>query len=110
LNEGTLFLATLGAIAWFWHTGRTAHERVLEIGRVVCRDLDVQLLDDTVALHRFALRWRRHGIVARRIYGFEFSADGSARSSGEIALEGLKLDWVQIEHPDGSYFIDIPGR
>lgn len=103
-------LFSLSGIAWFWHTSRTAYEKVLEISNVVCTDLNVQRLDDGVALRRFRLRWTRNGPTLVRIYNFEFSSDGADRHGGEIALVGLRLDWVRIEHPDGDYFIDVPAR
>jgi hypothetical protein len=108
MSEGTHILLLLGAIAWIWHNSRTAHEKVLEISREVCRDLNVQRLDDTVALRRLRLGWTRQGPTLRRVYGFEFSSDGANRCGGEIALLGMGLDWVRIDHPDGHYFIDIP--
>ena len=108
MNEGWLFLTALGLIAWIWHSGRQAHERVVRIARTVCRELDVQLLDDTVALRRIRMHRRRHGLELTRTYRFEFSADGSGRDSGEVTLNGLRLEWVRIEHPDGDYFVEIP--
>lgn len=110
MSEGTYILLLLGAVAWFWHASRTAHEKVLEISQAVCRDLKVQRLDDTVALHRFRLGWTRQGPSLRRVYGFEFSTDGIDRCGGEIALLGMSLDWVRIDHPEGRYFIDIPSN
>ena len=107
MNEGWLFLAGLGLIAWVWHSGLKAHERVVTIARTVCRELNVQLLDDTVALRRLRLHWRRHGFELSRTYRFEFSADGTGRDSAEVALNGLRLEWVRIEHPDGDYFVEI---
>lgn len=108
MSEGVSLLSLLAAIGWFWHTSRGAHERVLEISRVVCAELDVQRLDDSVALRRFRLGWIPQGPTFRRYYVFEFSRNGADRRSGEIALVGLRLDWVRIEHPDGDYFFDIP--
>lgn len=108
MSEGWWFLAALGLAAWAWHSSRAAHERVVVIARTVCRDLNVQLLDDTVALKRLRVHWRRHGFELSRTYGFEFSADGSGRNSGDVALNGLRLEWVRIEHPDGDYFVEIP--
>ena len=103
-----LLLALVGACALVWHNGRTAHEKVLAVSRTVCADLRVQRLDDTVALRRIGVAWTRDGPVLRRVYRFEFSTDGVARNSGEIALVGLRLDWVRVDHPDGNYFIDVP--
>jgi len=110
MNEGTYILLLLGSIAWFWHTSRTAHEKVLDISKAVCKELKVQRLDDGVALRRLRLRWTRNGPYLVRVYQFEFSSDGADRHGGEIALVGLNLDWVRIEHPDGHYFVDIPAK
>lgn len=110
MSEGTAILFLLGSIAWLWHTSRTAHEKVLEISQAVCRELKVQRLDDTVALRRLRLGWTRQGPSLRRVYAFEFSSDGVDRCSGEIALLGLHLDWIRIDHPQGHYFVDIPSN
>ncbi len=103
-----MFLAALGLLAWAWHGNRTAHERVVTIARTVCRDLNVQLLDDTVVLRRLRVYWRRHGFELVRTYRFEFSTDGTRRDAGDVALNGMRLEWVRIEHPDGDYFVEIP--
>jgi len=108
VGEGPYLLFLLGGVGWLWHANRTAHERVLEISKTVCRELKVQRLDDTVALRRFRLSWTGQGPSLRRVYGFEFSSDGSDRCRGEIALEGTSLDWVRIDHPNGHYFVEIP--
>ena len=108
MGDGIYILFLLGGAAWFWHTSRTAHEKVLEISQTVCRKLGVQHLDDTVALRRFQLSWTRRGPSLRRVYGFEFSSDGADRCDGEIALQGMSLDWVRIDHPEGHYFIENP--
>ena len=110
MNEGTYILVLLGGIVWFWHASRTAYERVLEISNVVCKELRVQRLDDGVSLRRFRFRWTPNGLNIVRVYCFEFSSDGIHRHGGEIALVGLSLDWVRIEHPDGTYFVDVPGN
>ena len=107
MNDGTLLLLSLCGIAWFWHASRKAHEKALEISKVVCTDLKVQRLDEGVALRQFKLHWSRHGLELVRVYSFEFSSDGVNRCRGEISLIGLSLTWVRIEHPDGDYFIDV---
>lgn len=107
MNREIVILLMLGAIAWLWHNSRTVHEKVLGISRKVCREINVQLLDDTVCLRRFGLTWVRQRPAVRRIYGFEFSGNGVDRNSGEIGLIGLRLDWVRINHPDGDYYMDL---
>lgn len=107
MGDGTYLLFLLAGVAWLWHTSRAAHEKVLKISQVVCRDLNVQRLDDTVALRRFRPAWSRQGPCLRRLYRFEFSSDGGNRCAGEIALIGPVLEWVRIDHPAGHYFVDI---
>ena len=106
-----LTLSALIAIAlacWFWSDSLRARERVLVACRQACGQLEVQLLDQTVVLSRLRLvrdpRGRWH---FRRLYKFEFSTDGAQRYQGRAALTGPVMQYVHLDHPDGSTFLQL---
>jgi hypothetical protein len=96
-----LFLA-LGAAAGFWADSMRARETALRRVRTLCREMGLQLLDDTV---RFAsLRPCRGGdgrLHLCRRYRFEFSIHAVDRHEGEVALQGRRVLSVRLEHPEG---------
>ena len=106
MNDAFGLLFLLGSISWLWHSSRNAHEQVLRVVRQVCEKIDVQLLDDSIALHRLRPAFIRQGPSIRRVYSFEFSSDGVDRCAGKLSLIGMHLEWIRIEHPSGAYFVD----
>jgi len=104
-----VFGAALVGALWWWAV--EARDRVNLVCREVCRDLDVQRLDETVSLRRLRLARDGHGVLAiERVFGFEFSVNGADRHPGEICLRGVLPRWVHLDHPDGPIHIDVPGR
>ncbi len=100
---GTLLsLLMLGLLVWFWVDSLRAREAALRRCNALCRELDVQLLDQTVRLARLRpardgsgrLRWRRR-------YIFEFSVEGHERYPGEIVLLGTVVESMRMDHPAG---------
>lgn len=92
-----------GAVLWFWNDTLKARENMLHRCRVLLRDMDMQLLDQTVAIHRFG--WRRNAserLVIYRTYHFEFSTNGQDRWLGRATLLGRTLDTLQIDTPEGT--------
>ena len=52
----------------------------------------LQLLDETVAIHRLSLRRDGNGVLRlSRIYDFEYSDTGNDRTSGSIVLLGKRV-------------------
>jgi len=91
-------LLLLAAAGWFWQQALRSKEIARSAGKLACERVGVQLLDDTVELTR--LRWRRDpaGVLrAYRHYRFEFTADGSHRFRGELALLGRRVLFVELE-------------
>lgn len=88
LTLGNLFvLMVLAAIvAWIWH-GHGLRERALERAKQHCAKLDLELLDDNVALRRIAfLKDAKGRRRPARVYGFEFTVTGEHRYPGTLTL------------------------
>jgi hypothetical protein len=105
----TLWVLLIIAVAcWFWSDSLAARERVLRAARLTCAQVQVQLLDQTVALARLELGRDQHGRRhLRRLYAFEFSTDGAQRFHGQAALLGKVVHYVHLDHPDGSTFVQM---
>lgn len=93
-----LLLLALGALVWFWFDGLSALEIARNAGQQVCRNANVQFLDDTVASTGLALVRNEYGRrVLRRAYRFEFSETGNSRLEGEVVLLGSRIKSVTME-------------
>ena len=99
-----------GFVIGLWWWTMQAHDRVDMISREVCKDLDVQRLDEAVALRRVGLAHTADGMRLERVFRFEFSVNGADRRHGEICLHGNWPYWVHLDHPDGDIHIDLSAR
>ncbi|WP_323844881.1 DUF3301 domain-containing protein [Microbulbifer magnicolonia] len=90
-----LFLLGLGG--WYFWAGMAAKEQVRRAATDHCRQLGVQLLDDTVALARTRLKRDGRGQVRlQRSYEFEFTSTGEHRYSGIAVLHGRRITQIQL--------------
>ena len=97
-----LTVFALGVVVWFWSDSLRAREQALRVCAAACRQTDVQLLDQTVAVYRLGVgRDGRGRLRLRRFYGFEFSMDGADRYRGHAVLLGHALELLQMDHPHG---------
>ncbi|MET0050978.1 MAG: DUF3301 domain-containing protein [Candidatus Thiodiazotropha sp.] len=107
MNYTTLnLLLLLMLIIGFWRDSLRVREIALQIGRRACLSHGVQLLDQTVALHRVGLRWTPAGPRIRRVYAFDYSLEGSGRRTGYLVMVGntntsLHLDLPKLPEQDG---------
>ena len=100
MDTTLLILILLGAGLYAWSRARDAAEVARRYGIEACQRAGVQLLDHSVALTRLSLRrgeTGRLGIV--RQFRFDYSREGSDRSSGALALHGLNLLWITAPEP-----------
>ena len=101
--ENLLLLGLLGLGLWFWIDSMNARERAVAAAIRACREIDVQFLDQTVSLESMKPTRNRQGhLVWRRIYGFEFSAQGVERRHGRAILRGRVLEQVQLDQDEGT--------
>lgn len=91
-----LIVALVGFCAWWWQE-RLLHERAVVLARAACKRYDVQLLDQTVALHR-----RRPLRIEGRMrlthhYRFEFAVDGVERRIGTVEFVAGNVKEVSLD-------------
>ncbi|MGH8283285.1 MAG: DUF3301 domain-containing protein [Gammaproteobacteria bacterium] len=99
---GILALIVLAAFGWFWNDSLQARERMTETCARICGEMQLQFLDETVALARLRLtRAANGGLAWRRLYVFEFSESGSDRWKGRALLMGRRVESVQLDNPQG---------
>jgi len=93
-----LLLLVLAALGWFWFDSLSALEIARNAGKQICRNANVQFLDDTVARTGLALVRDTFGRRRlRRTYRFEFSETGNSRLEGQVILLGSRIESVTME-------------
>lgn len=107
MREGLFLLLALGVFAALWQWSARGRERVLAVSARVCEEMNMQRLDDSVALCGLRLV-RQPGWAVERRYEFEFSPDGVERRRGQVFLSGMVLDRVHLDLPSGPLIVDIP--
>lgn len=85
-----LFLiALLVSGVLYWWDAMYTYELVLQRCQHLCRNADLQLLDNTVTRQRIWLgRSPTGGLQIRRIYSFDYSDDNESRRQGYIVTLG----------------------
>lgn len=95
-----LLLIAFGFGAFLWSEARRAAEQARALGSEACRRAGVQLLDQSVSLHRVAVRRGESGwLQLLREYRFDYSRDGIDRLRGSLALQGGRLLWITSPEP-----------
>ncbi len=91
-----LVLIGMGALYW-WQSG-LFKGRARQLATEHCRQLDLQLLDQSMVITGFwPIRNSTGILVFRRRYQFEFSSTGDRRYRGELILEGMVLKSINLE-------------
>ena len=103
-NIGILVaLISLGLLVWFWADSLRARELALRASALACQRINMQLLDETVALRRLSVARNAEGrAMWRRTYRFEYTLDGSQRLRGSVIIRGRSVESVAIQSPDGA--------
>ena len=97
----TLFaLIALLVIVLFWTDSARAREFATALVDELCRRRGLQLLDGTVALARLGVRRTPGGLRFRRMFRFDYSAEGVGRQVGYLLLLGTEVENVIFETPE----------
>ena len=94
-NMFVLLVLATGA-AWLWHN-HGMRERALERVKQHCNKLDIELLDENVALKKIGFiadaKGRRR---LARVYNFEFTVTGDQRHAGTITQFGAHSAKIEL--------------
>ena len=94
-NMFVLMLLATGA-AWLWHN-HGLRERALERVKQHCKNLDIELLDENVALKKIGLIPDANGNKRlARVYNFEFTVTGDQRHAGVDGCLGLADGHIEL--------------
>ena len=94
-----LILALLAGLGYLWWSGMKVRELAIKHARVHCRQLDLQFLDQTVALAHITLSRNDHGQRRiRRTYRFDCTIDGTHRDEGDIVMCGNELISIYLPY------------
>ena len=104
--EVWLPLLSCMAVAATWYHVLRLRERAILHARRLCERHGLQLLDDSVALHRLRVNWRRGPWHAVREYRFDTSLGGHDRQTASITLVGDRI--VGASLPRRDEFTDAP--
>jgi len=102
MNTIIVLLIVVGLV-YFWLDSIKSKENAMIYAASACRDINVQLLDQTVSLTALNLARNRQGRLAfQRIYRFDFSIYGNERREGRVMLKGHKIEQIQLDYEDGT--------
>lgn len=101
-----LCLAAIACMVWFWADSARAREQMLGRCRQLCKEMNVQLLDDTAGLAKLGLGRSAQGhLELRRWFTFEYSINGADRWRGTAETRGRSIESIHMEHPDGAVIV-----
>lgn len=83
---------------WYWLSAREIKDVALQAVKAYCKEVDVELLDESVVLRGFWFKRNRQGrLKLWRSYIFEFSSTGDDRYKGKVILLGNNTESIQLE-------------
>ncbi|MGH8234725.1 MAG: DUF3301 domain-containing protein [Rhodanobacteraceae bacterium] len=103
--EAWLPLLGFAVIGWSWYHVLRLRERAVSHARQLCERHGLQLLDDSVSLHRLRANWRNGSLQVLREYRFDTSLDGHDRQGACITMRGDRV--VSANMPEREPFSGI---
>jgi hypothetical protein len=100
--ESWLALLAIASLVATWHHVLRLRERATTHARRICQEHGVQLLDDSVALHRLRFGWRRGVLQVTREYRFDTSRDGHDRNSASMTVLGDRIVGTHLPVPEST--------
>ena len=83
---------------WYWNNAQQVKEIAHHAVKRYCLKLDLQMLDDYVALNAFWLKRNDQGkLQLWRSFVFEFTSTGEDRYNGRIIMLGRVIEAIQLE-------------
>jgi len=85
-------------LIWFWLDSMKINETARRIGAKICKNNNVQFLDETVHLSSMRFGKNSYGqLKLLRKYKFEFTNSEYHRYNGELVLAGHQLQTSQMD-------------
>jgi hypothetical protein len=101
--ELVIILALLGAALWFWFDSLAAREIAIRAGSRACSELNLQFLDQSVAVARLGAGRNPYGqLQLRRVFTFDYSSDGADRWRGRVVVLGRYVESITLDHHGGT--------
>jgi Protein of unknown function (DUF3301) len=93
-----IWCTAIAALISFWWQGDKVKSIAMSHVYKVCKDQNLQLLDQTMVLKGvWPVRDKEGTLRIRRRYNFEFTSTGEARSQGTAELHGLRLSNLHLD-------------
>lgn|SRR5690606_21948122 len=93
-----LWLGVLALVIFYWRRALLSKDIAFAAAQRHCREMDVQMLDQSVYLRRLWFKRNARGHLSLwRAFYFEFTATGADRYSGRVILLGRRVEAVQLE-------------
>ena len=92
-----ILLILFGSIIWFWFDTLKCREATKIVAKRVCKQLQLQLLDDTITITKLRAKRNTNGRLNwQRSYQFEFSDSGNNRQKGTIIMLGAVVEILEM--------------
>lgn len=96
--DNGLTILLIMSLLWFWWESRGVAERAINAVKQQCEQVNVTLLNDTVAWKKIRLKRNRHGrMQIQRTYAFEFASDMAMRYQGEVEMLGRQVSQIRLD-------------
>jgi hypothetical protein len=93
-----LLISALLLLGWYWSNAMKAREIAYAAAVIHCKKMEVQLLDEYVALNGFWLKRNEQGkFMGWRSYQFEFTSTGEERYHGKVIMLGRQVINIQLD-------------
>lgn len=98
LLSDLVWLFAIGVLLLLWWQSMQIRERAMAAVKKRCGELDLQFLDQNVALRKFGLRRGSKGsLQIQRVYAFEFSSTGEERYEGQVEVRGQRIVSIKMQ-------------
>ncbi|MCF6205147.1 MAG: DUF3301 domain-containing protein [Methylococcaceae bacterium] len=85
-------------IGYYWSDSTKTRETALDFVKNHCKKIDVQMLDEYVALNGLWLKRDKKGKIRLwRSYQFEFTSTGNERYNGKVIMLGRTITSIHLD-------------
>ncbi|MEE9397458.1 MAG: DUF3301 domain-containing protein [Methylococcales bacterium] len=97
-SSDLLLLGLIALVYMYWSNSQLAKEWAMRAVRAYCQEMEVQMLDDYIVLHRLWFKRDASGAIRFwRSYLFEFTSTGERRYKGSIVTLGRRVLNIELD-------------